>query len=375
MTKNPAHRLIRHTILFCAVVAFLFAQHQWWLSPKFLFEKFRMVGNFDVMKTKEPQRWKQQGDNWQSFTMPFFVWSGSDVVELEMYMNLPVLYPSRYKLIPDDCLQELWVNGQLVEGAAFCNLSGKSFDLGAYLHKGNNHLRVILKDYGGAVFWNMRVDRLAPVFLLLRVAFFVLLGWYGFALLKLCKAKKNVRILFAICLFAGALMKFYDTSVSYSQYAYDYHDHFEYIRYVKEHWRVPPAQSDWQMYQPPAYYFAGATLLALGESIGRPSNLLADDMETFAWALTFLSLIASAWIATMLFPKKSDWAKQYWFLGTMTFLLMFAFFRSRIAHEAIAYSCAIFTLTFFIHWVKKKKPVDWYIALVFLGICLLRFLE
>ena len=99
--------------------------------------------------------YQMQGKEPVPFTMPFFRKGETEFVTVEFTMHLPLLFPYKFRLVPDDCIEKLTINGTSVQDnrVPYCphyNI-GEVYDLSAYLHPGENRFHVIVKDFLGEV--------------------------------------------------------------------------------------------------------------------------------------------------------------------------------------------------------------------------------
>ncbi len=86
-------------------------------------------------------------------------------------------------------------------------------------------------------------------------------------------------------------------AIPYDYLAYDVDGHLEYIRYVREHKRVPPAEAGFQFYQPPLYYFLGAAVGGDPRAVQTVS--LALSVATLVAGLSVVPTGFGAWLLAM----------------------------------------------------------------------------
>lgn len=89
------------------------------------------------------------------FTMPLSGKGESEFVTVEFDMHLPYIFPKEFRIVPDDCIEVLVINGRTVhdDRIPYCphyNI-GEVYDLHTYIHSGKNHIQVVVKDVLGDV--------------------------------------------------------------------------------------------------------------------------------------------------------------------------------------------------------------------------------
>lgn len=320
------------------------------------------------------------GEGKTSFNMPLNTFDTADTADLvyvELDMYLSSLYPRSYKFLPDDCLEDMWINGVHVqeEEAFFCSLKGRNIYLWDYLEKGVNHLKITLRDFGGLVSLRINVANNDPLFIFIRIMLLLLPTIYGLFLLKFLGARRNIFVLFGIIVFVSIFTKYYDSNVPYYEYSYDADGHIEYAKYMENNWSIPPAQGNdargWEFYQPPMYYVILAGWIKTGTWLNRSFPLLLNDMETISWLFMTISLAITAWLSTLLFTKKNEWKYQYIFVAFVGLMPINIFQSSRITNDVLFYLITLLTLVFLLRWWKKSKWRDWYITIFIIAIGLL----
>lgn len=112
--------------------------------------------------------------------IPISIPSVTKRIQVDLTMTLSSLSSRRFHLSPDDCLDELTINGRVVGDAAvhFCGVDGRDVDLREYLHSGANSLRFVISDQGGkqGVRMNVIGGGHQTVLSLLLVALFLVEG-------------------------------------------------------------------------------------------------------------------------------------------------------------------------------------------------------
>lgn len=92
-----------------------------------------------------------QGD-WVPTTLPHSFVEEDGVREYRLFFTLPLFAPKLFRLVGDDCVEQVEVNQKIVEDRAlpFCNWrSGSTLDLSPYLYRGSNELIVTVRNQSG----------------------------------------------------------------------------------------------------------------------------------------------------------------------------------------------------------------------------------
>ncbi len=122
---------------------------------------------------------------WHEATLPLSTPTTGKSVRLRFDVTLSSPRPTYFRLIPDDCLLSLSINGMQYDGTSlpFCDLSGADFSLKRFLFTGQNTVLLEIRDDGGDVKFAMHplIFR-DPIFLLPKL----LILFSGILLLLYC---------------------------------------------------------------------------------------------------------------------------------------------------------------------------------------------
>jgi hypothetical protein len=214
----------------------------------------------------------------------------------EMYRSW--LSGTRIHITPDDRLDWMRVNGELVSFAGIDPALLKDYDrgfdidLGKYLKEGANSIEFKITNFGGnsgiaigssSVNWYR--DCYFDVFCLL-----VLLLWY--VILTAFQVKRGIIFL----LLGGlALRLAYLGATLFNIRGYDVDGHLEYIEFICNNWALPDTDFGWSTYHPPLYYFLAAAVyktVALVPFITKSSILKALQFASLMMFSVFLVVCA-----------------------------------------------------------------------------------
>ncbi|MBM3231350.1 glycosyltransferase family 39 protein, partial [Candidatus Peregrinibacteria bacterium] len=126
-----------------------------------------------------------EGDEPQTTTIPFAVDKRSDFLTVDISFSLNPLHVSDFIIGPDDCIEQLTVNGQDVAGVnGVCNMHP-----GHRIHLTNlrdeNTMRIRIRDTGGTGGMQMRASWRDPVFIAILALLVCAMAWTGRRIIKL----------------------------------------------------------------------------------------------------------------------------------------------------------------------------------------------
>ncbi len=307
---------------------------------------------------------------WGNFQLPLYAYSGGDDVDVEFTVHLQALHPWMYRVVADDCLRELTINGKVVEGRnnaplQFCNLEGQVLDLSAYLTGGANTVQARIRDNGGFAIFRMDVAGADPFFLATRIiAFGALAGYLWFLMFSILRFKKALQPVVLAVVFCAGLALIYNIRFAYSHFSYDADGHVNYIVFLREMWAIPPPEGygaeGWQFYQPPLYYFFVALWWVIGGGVfGRSQWWLIQDTETISWAIMAMTLGVVAWLSSMLFRSEKEKglaALQVLLFGVIPGVV---FMSSRITNDVALFFFSSLFLAFLYRWWQNPQSRTW----------------
>lgn len=298
-------------------------------------------------------------------------------VQLHMWFTLRtnVFSPSMFLIVPDDCLQELIINGQSVNDPSFplCDYTdGKKMDLGAFLKHGNNRIEAVLHNNGGnggmrfqAVWSNASIA--VPL-----IVCMLMLGFLAAFFLRRHKVegwKTALIVLFA----AAVLLRGYYLSITpYSLRTYDVDGHIEYIEYVAHNRALPAANHGWETWQPPLYYTASAAVYDLIEVTGSGRQTLLLWMQIIGFFLSIWTLLLSIQIGLQFCKTKQERAITLpVFFSLIAFNPALVMLSSRINNDVLVVPLMFLSTLLIVRWWKHHSIRLWYGAMIAIGCCIL----
>lgn len=302
-------------------------------------------------------------------TLPLSVSDNVHSMDINVKIALPILHSTRYYLHPDDCLEMMQVNGREIQSSVlpFCDYQqARVVNLSAELQTGMNNVHLHVRNTGGSGGFDMGPAASDPLVRSLRFLAILLGAGYGICFIRLYKKKTEDRRLPFIVL-GGALLRMLYVSVTpYQVRAYDWEGHLEYIFYVAQHWRIPPAIGGWEFHQPPLYYAISAIETTAGKALGLSFYGLLAMLQGTSLILSLLTLILAVWIAFLLFPVAKDRTKRQMLVAFFAFLPGIVFFASRINNDVLYLLWGTACFALLVRWWRHQSIVIWFV----LGLCI-----
>jgi hypothetical protein len=186
---------------------------------------------------------------------------GKYIIDADLQVNK--FSQKKFKIIPDNCLQSLYINDQLVDlnlsEQTLCDLkNGFTLDLSAQLKEGDNKIQYIIKDGGGAMLFLIYPSLEDPIFFTLSIAIVLCV----LVLLALVLLKNKWSYSLILLFLVGIVIRI--TYLSYTHFNLRTHDvdgHIDYINFLLENHKLPDSKACWQCYQPPVYYTITSALI------------------------------------------------------------------------------------------------------------------
>jgi len=227
---------------------------------------------------------------------PYFVKSlkegGTYKYELKGKVHLNFFSPRYYRIIPDDKILLITINGKEVslasipEGKKRDVRKGFTINLSEYLRSGENSVEMKFEDYGGYMgikFEPLLRDARGIVFSLLS---FTLLLFFLFLVSKKIRLPKR----YSFILFLAIVIRILYLSVTdYNVRDHDIYAHLEYIKYFVENKSFPPIEKAMSgaFFHPPLYYLSAALVYS------GTSYLTNNNTAIIYFVLQICSLLAS----------------------------------------------------------------------------------
>ncbi len=316
------------------------------------------------------------GQEPESATIPFLIPSNDNqslTVDVRFFL-VPVFHPTWLRIKPDDCLDTLVVNDTAVDEsiAKFCDYGeGRVLHLGTYLHGGWNTMHVVIGDQGGETGLKLYAAKTDPLILFVDALLLLLVCIVVAYMLFLGKKMSAHQRLMPAIVGGVFLRVFYYLFTPYAVRGHDTDAHIDYIRYVSDHLLIPPAQDGWEYHQAPLYYFISGIWMKILTWFRLTDAFILQTIHASSMLLSVGTVGVSAWIAKILFPKKTESHLSLLFLSLVVSLPSFVFLASRISNDPLYQLEGLLFLALLLVWWRTPSWKTWYAVAFVCAISLL----
>jgi len=274
---------------------------------------------------------------------------------------------AKFNVIPDDCLQEILINGKKfpLDGVkGLCDYtSGVHIDFSEYVNEGLNHFifRVFNNGGPGSLRVEISNDGFKSLFLI----------HYIFALFfLLCTAlilrKLKFRLIAISIILLGIIVRLVlYTYTAPMEYSYDVGGHLEYMQLISEEKRLPKENECWSCYHPPLYYTAFAVIKNIADRYD--TNLTERILQQATLLLSFASIILGVALILNLFGNG-----YVAYLAALISVLWpgFVIAAPRIGNDSLFYFGALLCMLFAQRFWRLHKNSDILLASIGASIAL-----
>ena len=317
-----------------------------------------------------------EADDWQTMDFPFAMDTPEDVYpEISFIMSLGSIRPSRYVIVPDDCVEEMTINEVKLPDDLFpiCDYwFGEVRDLSPYLNRGENLFHVKIKNDGGFSKVKMFSAHRNTALIFLRTLLVLTAGLYLWRLARVLCKKKSDYVLCGAFSLSIFIRLYYFFITRYEVRGHDSEGHYEYIQYLLDNsFKLPISTEGWEFYHPPLYYYFSAIWVKADMLFVEMRHVLLRDMQALAFYLSIGMLVLILWISFQLFPKPKQSLERTFFFLLVTLLPSFVYFCARINNDVLyqLFAFAILALTF--AWWKEPRMKYWFLNIVMVVLAIL----
>ena len=281
--------------------------------------------------------------------------------------------PARYYILPDDCLQELFINGVAVHAPEFpfCDyVRGRTLDLSPYLHAGVNNVRVTIHNGIGDLGLLMHPSFSDIVWLLPLLLLLVTFAATCFLAVVLLRTPTWIIASCVVLMLGITLRGYYLFTTPYWVRGHDTDAHIEYIRYIADHHTLPEPNKGWEFYQPPLYYALGGLWTDAGRATGFTEESIVQSIQWWSFALSIGSLLLMFRIGVRVFRRDQRNLIPI-LLSVPAFLPSLVFLSARINNDILVTFLEFLAVTLFIEWWHRPSRLVWIATALVTGLAIL----
>ncbi len=146
--------------------------------------------------------------------------------------------------------------------------------------------------------------------------------------------------------------------------------HVNYIMFVASHWRLPPG-SGWEFHQAPLYYFLAALIMKAGYVLHLPEPKIFAVLQVYSSLIASGVVLVTAWIGTMVWPKKDDRIFQILLLLLVSLPTWIIFMSSQISNDVLLIFFIFLGTALIVRWHQKPSVNLWYWCIVIAALAFL----
>lgn len=304
----------------------------------------------------------------QEFGLPLRVAGGP--LELNIVASFSQTLPlaTRWRIIPDDELLELRVNGKPVSLAGIPAEQlkdwsrGFAIDLGEQLRSGRNMIELHIRNLGGPGGLSLRPEPGALGMTLLALPGLL---W----LLALQSVLRVTRTQSCLLLLGLVALLAYWSVTPWDIRGHDVglpDGHFGYASFIADQMKLPLPNAGWTFFHPPLYYLIAAIFLRAADFIGftRPETLQFVALGFWMIFLTACCATLRIWLrghGILLFAASA--ALILWPSGIIHGI--------RISNDVPTYACGALATLYLLRWWKGRRWPDLWKLTLFCALALL----
>lgn len=315
-----------------------------------------------------------QGQPPMETTLPISVTPKSPLMQIHIDLDVPLIHPTRFFIRPDDCLDQIRVNGMPLTNPSFkfCDFTnGRTLSLSPYLRSGRNVIDLTVRDTGGSIGATFQASRIDPLVVGILSTIFVVALWCALFIIRRTGVKGTSYALALVMAFSLLLRLFYMLGTPFSARAYDPDGHVEYIRYIADHLALPDPHSGWEFYQPFLYYVFTGGWIKLGTMMGRGVQALLFDIQLFSVLATTLCIALTIFIGRKLFDARKEGTLLILFALAVSVFPGLVMMSSRITNDIPLTFLSFAAIATLISWSGRPSMRQWILLSIIVGVGLL----
>lgn len=152
---------------------------------------------------------------------------------------------------------------------------------------------------------------------------------------------------------------------------HDVYAHTDYIHYVTEHGRIPPAQDGWEYHQPPLYYVLAAIFAAPALRLGSTWDQIHRQLQWSSAFLSVITLLLALLIGRAVFRAPRDRPLLILYASVLATFPGLVYASSRVSNDALYQVLAFGILLLLLSWWQGGRRWQWILLSVLVGLGLL----
>jgi hypothetical protein len=305
--------------------------------------------------------------------LPLSFESNGQDLTVSFHVKISPFHPRVYSVLADDCISAFRIDGQPINVRLFGQCKpdvavGHVF-LTPLLPPGEHSIDLRITDAFGREGFDFRPSTYDPLLIGMQLLIMGLVGACFFFLWRILGLKRWG--LFTVLLIGIVLRIAYFDVTPYNVRVHDVDGHIEYVRWLLEHRSLPHSDKGWEFFQPPLYYVLSAASVAVSMPFASTRSVMIWVLQFQSLILSIAVLLASAWLAVMLFPPDPGRRKRsILFLALIATTPTLVASASQINNDALVQLLAFLSIGLLIRFWRTGRQIFWFalIALVSLGI-------
>jgi len=300
-----------------------------------------------------------RNNNTEDIKLPYSFNGEREEFTVSFNLSIKNKRTAKFNIIPDDCIQEILINGKTfpLDGIkGLCDYSkGAYFDFSKYVQEESNFFEIRVLNHGGSGGLKIQtpyngfkslslMHYIFTLLLLLSIALILRKFKFGFIAISIMLLGIIVRLI--VYTYTGPM-----------QNPYDVEAHLQYIQIVANEKRVPKTNECWECHQPPPYYIASAVVKNIVDSYDHA--LTGRVLQQVQLLFSFGSVVLGVALILNLFGNSR---LAYLASIVSVFWTGFAWTGPRINNDIEFYFGALFCMLFAQRYWLTYKNSDMFLA-------------
>lgn len=312
------------------------------------------------------QRVARGDDELSERSLPLSVDAKNETLDVELLIERRAIQARWMRMLGDDCVSSLWINDKDVPLPTCEEQSGGkglTLDLSPHTVPGKNLARLIVSDtHGGAQGVELMFPLDRGVLFFMRAAIIMLISAY--ILLWAARRTGGDRWIIGIVALGLLLRILYNADTPYDIRGHDAWGHLDYVRYMFDHWSVPPG-GGYEYHQAPLYYALAAIVLSYAIQLGWPEPQALLLVHQLSLVASMFTVMALAWTGSVVFEKEKAglWVFRVFLLLAVA-VPRNVMLSSPVSNDALLLLAMTLSLGMIARFWKTGREAHWYAAVV-----------